>query len=333
MTRHEPGTENDHPWFLPGESVKRTFDGDLDFCQANTYEPRQNESPKAPNSPLDPWPETLDQPGPGGMAESSVFGRSAKKTKAQLVQLPLVSFLAAAGNTLHGRAAQEASDPPHHHSRHISDRHCTPQGLGRGHERSQTYSQGEPCVKEPSLVDTANTEPARTRLVLTNFRICSLVRSPAGHDAVGIEVALGSIAVITLQDHRINIALKFDSPQFVIAQDPHGPPMVGEIMSCLRRFIFNDRVKTWFPYQMGQCLLEQSRKAEPEKKSSGHREGRLLTAEEIMAVPTKSKRKVPADDPHPEMSREEHEWRLLGWAGGYDIISEFQRLKFDETLW
>ncbi|KAF9366852.1 hypothetical protein BGX34_003952 [Mortierella sp. NVP85] len=332
MTRYESISEAEHPWLLPGEIAKKTFDGDLDFCQANAYETSRSESPGASGSPSDPSPEDLDQEG-GADPPMFGLGRSAKKAKAQLGHGPLVSFLAAAGNTLHGRATQEPSDPPRSHSRHVSDKHHTHQS-GRSHTRSHTHPFNEPCTVETSSVspNSESAEAARIRVVLTNFRVCSLVRSPLGQEAIGIEVALSSIAAITLQDHRINIALKFDSPQYVIAQDPHGPPTLGEIMSCLRRSVFNDKVMSWFPYQMGQYLLEQSRKTQSEE-NSGPRRTRLRTAEEIITLPTRSKRKAPLNNCQTEATEEECGRQVLGWTGGYDILSEFRRLKFDETLW
>ncbi|KAF9941479.1 hypothetical protein BGZ65_003149, partial [Modicella reniformis] len=124
---------------------------------------------------------------------------------------------------------------------------------------------------------------------MTNFRICMLKRSPFGYEAINTEVALSSIASISLQDHRISIALKFDSPQYIIAQDPHSPPMIGEVMSHLRRSVFNDKTTTWFPYQMGQYLLEYNRNDNESEESSDPGGHRLWTAEEIMTLSTKSR--------------------------------------------
>ncbi|KAG0228751.1 hypothetical protein BGX31_006464 [Mortierella sp. GBA43] len=230
-------------------------------------------------------------------------------------------------------ATQEAPEPLHQHARHKTDGHHTHQNGSRNHTRTRTHPDIELHAKGASdMASTDNAETVMTHLVITNYRICSLVRSPFGYEAIEIEVPLGSIAAITLQDHRINISLKFDSPQYIIAQDPHGPPVVGEIMSCLRRSVFNNKVATWFPYQMGQYLLQQSRNAQSES-SQDPKKARLRTAEDIIALSAEAKRKIPEYDPHSGAPTDEYERHILGWADGYDIYSEFQRLKFDESLW
>ncbi|KAF8940924.1 hypothetical protein BGZ58_003909 [Dissophora ornata] len=136
-----------------------------------------------------------------------------------------------------------------------------------------------------------------------------------------------SIASLTLQEHKIILALKFDSPQYIVSQHPGGPPAVGEVMSILRRLVFNDDVRSRFPHQMGRTLLEHER-------SSVQRNVPLWTTEDIINLSPFSRNDESGHDCLGDLSEQElRERRTLGWTGGYDIFHEFRRLKFDTSLW
>ncbi|KAF9909598.1 hypothetical protein BX616_011120, partial [Lobosporangium transversale] len=229
-----------------------------------------------------------------------------------------------------------------------------------------------------------------TRVVITNFRICSLQlqsqyrlqqkqqKQDAKHNRhqyiVQHQIALSTIATITPQDHnsKIVLTLKFDSAQYIISHHPDthddrapfsinspnssNSSLIAELASTLRRLAFIEEVQLRFPFQMGRSMtaeLEKGLEKELEK-SQGYnqsplqsenrvygegpdttvaKKARLWTAEDIIALPFSSrsqKRKClkgTRSKDHIDMEEK------LGWEGGFDLASEYRRLKFDESLW
>ncbi|KAF9278279.1 hypothetical protein BGZ68_008670 [Mortierella alpina] len=326
---------NHFAWCLPGETVQATFAKDIDFFPVNALGESLWDSTTAGPSTAQPRLSSSSSPLAEPYAHSHV--RSAKQPVAQQRQGAFASFLTAAGNTLQSISPHDATDLPRHHLR---SRHQSQQGYGGGHgghTRNHTHPRLEPVRSMPpnatsSCLSARNAPPAtpNSRLVITNFRVCSLLSDPEHHEIMQLQVALGSIASIALQEHRITLALKFDSPQYIISQPLHGPPAIVEVVSIIRRLVFNEETRTRFPYQMGQSILDQ----QSESKMSIHNtRGALWTAEDIFNVSLD--RLVSNQDYRIEgLSAKESQQRArLGWTGGYDILCEFERLGFDPSLW
>ncbi|KAG0307436.1 hypothetical protein BGZ98_000286 [Dissophora globulifera] len=138
---------------------------------------------------------------------------------------------------------------------------------------------------------------------------------------------------MTLQEHKIVLTLKFDSPQYIIAQRQDGPPAIGETMSTLRRLVFGEDMQTRFPFQMGHAMLEKQHRTLAgwtRNQSRVH----LQTAEEIITLsPRISSKRHSKHNRHENLPDEVRDIQALGWTGGYDVHHEFQRLKFDPSLW
>lgn len=187
-----------------------------------------------------------------------------------------------------------------------------------------------------------------TRIILTNYRICLVAKSDQdngegeedhGDDVVLVQVVLGSIASMDLDDEqRLLLVLKFESLQYTILQDPvpPGPPVTGEIFSGLRRVVFGGRqgIEGRFPFVMGPVILLAQERAMQEQ-GDGKAMANLWTAEEIYSVP------VDASVERSRKDKKKHDKKddlvstdvLLGWAGGYDIQKEFERLRFRTKHW
>ncbi|KAG0202628.1 Myotubularin- protein 3 [Mortierella sp. NVP41] len=179
-----------------------------------------------------------------------------------------------------------------------------------------------------------------TRIVITNFRVCSLPPSAAGQDSIRLQVTIGSIASITIQGCQIALTLKFDSPQYIISQVPNGPPQIVEIMTTLRRIVLNEDTKPRFPFVMGWELLASDTKEGLDAMAAKSQQGRntrtapLWTAEDIIAPLSESEMEQ-SDQQADQGSQgtESHRKIKLGWDGGYDIRQEFDRLHYDKSLW
>ncbi|KAG0350637.1 hypothetical protein BG005_009825 [Podila minutissima] len=195
---------------------------------------------------------------------------------------------------------------------------------------------------------SVGTKCAMTRIILTNYRICLVAKSDQdngegeedhGDDVVLVQVVLGSIASMDLDDEqRLLLVLKFESLQYTILQDPvpPGPPVTGEIFSGLRRVVFGGRqgIEGRFPFVMGPVILLAQERAMQEQ-GDGKAMANLWTAEEIYSVP------VDASVERSRKDKKKHDKKddlvstdvLLGWAGGYDIQKEFERLRFRTKHW
>ncbi|KAF9572337.1 hypothetical protein EC968_009990 [Mortierella alpina] len=322
-------------WCLPGESVQATFAKDIAFVPVNALGESLWDSSTAPA------PATSSSASLYPSEPYSSLVRSAHQPVAQQRQGAFASFLTAAGNTLHSISPHDTPALPRHHHPHRS-RHHSQQGPGPshgGHTRHRTHPHHEPARTTPPNASSTrlaarNSPPPMpsSRLVITNFRVCSLLSDPDSehHEAIQLQVALGSIASITLLEHRITLALKFDSPQYMISQSPQGPPAIVEVVSILRRLVFNEETRTRFPYQMGQSILEQQRES---TMSTRNTKGALWTAEDIFNV-SWNRIDYSLDYRIEGLSAEESQQRArLGWTGGYDILHEFERLGFDPSLW
>ncbi|CAO3566793.1 unnamed protein product [Mortierella alpina] len=333
-----------YAWCLPGESVLATFASGIDFYPVNALGlSLRDTTPEGPAS----TPPTLPSSFSSMAQPYRSHGRSAKQPAAQQRQGAFASFLTAAGNTLHSISPHDPTDLPRHHQHHQPHaRHQSQQSHGAthgGHSRNQTHPHHKPVHSPPpnassSSLSTRSTPPATpdSCLVITNFRVCSLLPSPGPgpgleqDKTIQLQVALGSIASITLLQHRVTFALKFDSPQYIISQPPHGPPAIVEVVSILRRLVFNEETRTRFPYQMGQSVLDQQRGLNVPVDNT---KGALWTAEEIFNVPL-DRVASSQDDRIEGLSATESQQRArLGWTGGYDILHEFERLEFDPSLW
>ncbi|KAF9948973.1 Myotubularin- protein 3 [Mortierella alpina] len=314
-------------WCLPGETVQAVFAKDIDFFPVNALGESLWDSTAAGST-------SVPKLSSASLAEpySSSHVRSAKQPVAQQ-KGSFASFLTAAGNTLHSISPHDSTDLPRHHCH----QHRLQSQQHGAHSRSHTHPHHEPVRSTPPNASAAslpvrNSAPAApsSRLVITNFRVCSLMPGPEHHEPIQLQVALGSIASITLLEHRITLALKFDSPQYIISQPTHGPPAIVEVVSILRRLVFNEETRTRFPYQMGQSVLHQQQGS---KVAIAVDRGILWTAEDIFNVPLD--RIDSGQDYRIEgLSAKESQQRArLGWTGGYDILQEFDRLGFDPSLW
>ncbi|KAG9326465.1 hypothetical protein KVV02_001644 [Mortierella alpina] len=325
-------------WCLPGETVLATFAKDIAFVPVNALGQSLWDT-TAPAGSSTALPDPPSSPFSSSSADlyASSHVRTVKQPAAQQRQGAFASFLTAAGNTLQSISPHDATDLPrhHHHSRHHSQQgHSAGHG---GHARNRTHPHHEPIRSAPPNASSAGLsarysppETPRSRLVITNFRVCSLLPGPDLRETIQLQVALGSIASITLLEHQITLALKFDSPQYIISQPPDGPPAIVEVVSILRRLVFNEETRTRFPYQMGQSVLDQQRES---KMSSHNTRGNLWTTEDIFNVSLDHIASGQDDQIEGLSIMESQQRARLGWTGGYNILHEFERLGFDPSLW
>lgn len=189
---------------------------------------------------------------------------------------------------------------------------------------------------------------ATTRIILTNYRICLVSKGDQdswvgeechGDDMVLVQVVLGSIASMDLDDEQqLLLVLKFDSRQYTIMQDPvpPGPPVTGEILSGLRKVVFGGGlgIEGRFPFVMGPAILLAQEKEVQDQGDGKVAMANLWTAEDIYSVPVEiyleGSRKDKKQGKKGDISSTDV---LLGWAGGYDIQKEFERLRFRIKYW
>jgi hypothetical protein len=295
----------------------------------------------------------------------------------------LASLLTAAGRTLQGRLTQDTSTTsgglPQHHiyppqpppqttsmeRRHQNQthKHDTDGATGPKQQEQQAAveKKGTSSSTSGAIAAAAGSDkpPQSTslRLCITNFRVCLLCCLANGQSVIQQQIILGSIATMVLQDqNRMMMTLKFDVPRWMIAQHQedsrhgHGPPMMVEIVSILKRLVFNDQVSSRFPYKMGKAILHPPPPVPPliQQKNDvrwissrstvssnsinteGQKQVPLWTAEDIISLDDSSEENDSDGDGFHKATTIA---RKLGWSGGYDIMDEFRRLGFDELLW
>ncbi|KAG0013778.1 Myotubularin- protein 2 [Entomortierella chlamydospora] len=312
---HSNDSATEYAWFLTGETIQATFDEDIELSLTSSPDSAAN---GITNSiPLVP------------STHSSLNPFDTRKTTG-----PFASLRTAAGNVFQGKDSQESStDLPQYHYQHnirqyIRNRTHTHQDQPRKFQQTPASSPSQFSRQSPVPL------PKKHRLVITNFRICSLQQIPDGQHMIRIQIALGTIATIALQEpHRIIITLKFDSPQFTILQHPPGSPVVAEVMSNLCRLVFNIETRLRFPYQMGSSIVGDGRNSKAKTKDDGPVNASLWTAEEIFTLSPKIHNNATTKNRNASISEDHHLRKILGWTDGYDILNEFKRLQFDETQW
>ncbi|KAF9126881.1 Myotubularin- protein 3 [Mortierella sp. 14UC] len=144
-----------------------------------------------------------------------------------------------------------------------------------------------------------------------------------------------------MQGCQITITIKFDSSQYIISQAPHGPSQIIDVLNTLRRIVFNEDAKPRFPFLMGCELLGSGSKeglgviTGQELQGSNARGAHIWTAEDIVAPLSDSESEQVRDGQNEQGSRTAESRRLkkLGWAGGFSLRQEFNRLQFDRNLW
>ncbi|KAG0049092.1 hypothetical protein BGZ83_006042 [Gryganskiella cystojenkinii] len=366
-------SDNSASWLLLGETIQASFSGHVDFFPVNTHgDPLSpaSTSGTVPSSSR-PSPHNADSRDSPVLISNkdlvtSFFGggdgRSHQKTTSPSGHL--ASLLTAAGRTIHGKVVgssggtqdrdTSSSLPRYHHQQpHSLVRHGRTQTHPHRHHEEGTPKKQEQKHQQHPVQDKSTAEKppqsSTTRLSITDFRMCLLRCFGNGQSTCLHQVVLSSIASITLQDHnRILITTKFDTPRYVIAQQDtnQGPPMIVEILSILKRLVFNDEVSTRFPFTMGRAILnrqQQNLKQQMEQGSKGSSSGSqkakrapLWTAEDIISLES------PNEDEWEDMitsgrtsaqTHAESSSSMLGWSGGYSIMDEFRRLDFDESHW
>lgn len=316
-------------WCLPGETLKTTFEGVFGFYPVDTRgKPLCSDAVDA--NLAGPVPETtaatgarhLDHNNPndtisGPRSKSRVGG--AQDTS----DLPL-------GHTQPGKG--------HHHlQHHVHHGH----GHQQHHSRIRTHPHGTTSLSFDTHSTSSQPGPhSPTRLVITNFRLCSLPPLVADQDSIRQQVTLGSIASLTMQGCQITITLKFDSTQYIISQAPQGPPQIVNVLTTLRRVVFNEDSNPRFPFLMGWELLGADAKeglgviSGQTQHAGNTRKGSLWTAEDIIAPLSDSEAEQPGqqlkNDPRTKESRKTIK---LGWDSGFNLRQEFDRLQYDKNLW
>ncbi|KAF9578790.1 hypothetical protein BGW38_005244, partial [Lunasporangiospora selenospora] len=263
---------------------------------------------------------------------AATFGRTAK-TLPQSITNSALAFFSAAG-------AQIPQSVPGRHGADLSS------PINESFITLSPQLEAQQLRANPRL-PFKNAPEEETCLVITNFRILSCTsNNPAHPSRIHVQVPLGSIATMARKDYEITLSLRFDPAQYIVQQQSKESPMILEIVSILRKLIFlNDDVSARFPFRMGQTLLSSPRIS----GSSGHTTdgstdaiGRfsrhLWTAEEILTFPYVDEEDMRIQETTPtggvegnmvkisakeSMRRTKH---LLGWSGGYDIFTEFNRL-------
>jgi hypothetical protein len=156
-------------------------------------------------------------------------------------------------------------------------------------------------------------------------------------DSIHQQVTLGSVASLAMQGCQINITLKFDSPQYIISQAPQGPLQIVEVLTTLRRIVFNEDSTPRFPFSMGWSLLRTDMKKGLGEGEQVHsvRKASLWTAEEIIAPLSDSEVEQSSQQPAEQGPRTNEPRRTirLGWNGGFDLRREFDRLQYNKNLW
>ncbi|KAG0022319.1 hypothetical protein BGZ82_011057 [Podila clonocystis] len=194
---------------------------------------------------------------------------------------------------------------------------------------------------------SVGSKSAMTRIILTNYRICLVSKGDMNNDAdqgddnmILVQVVLGSIASMDLDDEqRLLLVLKFDGLQYTILQDPvpPGPPVTGEILSGLRRVVFGGRlgIQGRFPFVMGPAILLAQEKVVQEQEDGKATMANLWTAEDIYSVPVEVSMERCRKDKRNHGKKDDFTSTdvLLGWAGGYNIQKEFERLRFRTKHW
>ncbi|KAF9434639.1 hypothetical protein BGZ76_007676 [Entomortierella beljakovae] len=151
-----------------------------------------------------------------------------------------------------------------------------------------------------------------------------------------MQILIKSIATITYQEpSRINITLKFDSPQYTLLQYFNGAwqSVMPEVMSSICRSLFNDEPEMRFQYQMGLNVINTASTSKLDPINHDPDRPCLWTAEDIFTLSPKiqentsiTTEKGLCDDLHRLQN-------LLGWTDGYNIMDEFKRLRFNDNLW
>ncbi|KAF8938627.1 hypothetical protein BGZ47_008483 [Haplosporangium gracile] len=316
-------------WCLPGETVKTTFEGVFGFYPVDTR-----------GKPLcsDALDANLAGPVPETTAAAGARGRETNTPNDDSTGARSKSRI---------RGTQDTSDLPLGHKQQGKGHHHQQQHgyhghhLQHHHSRSQIHLHGTPTLPFDSHSTLNQLGPhSSMRLIITNFRVCSLPLLVADQDSIRQQVILGSIASLTMQGCQITITLKFDSPQYIISQAPQGPPQIVDVLNTLRRLVFNEDFKPRFPFLMGWELLGADTK-EGSGVTTGQahhvsntRKALLWTAEDIIA---------PLSDSEAEQSSQQQEqgsWTKesrrtikLGWDGGFNLRQEFDRLQYDRNLW
>ncbi|KAK3837612.1 MAG: protein-tyrosine phosphatase-like protein [Linnemannia elongata] len=319
-------------WCLPGETVKTTFEGVFGFYPVDTR-----------GKPL--CNDALDANLAGPVPETTTATRAGR-----LDHNDLNDTISGPRSKSHVQGAQDTSDLPlghiqpgkgHHHQQHYGHHGHHGHGHQQHHSRSRTHPHGTASL----LFDThsASSQPgphSLTRLVITNFRLCSLPPLVADQDSIRQQVTLGSIASLTMQGCQITITLKFDSTQYILSQAPQGPPQIVSVLTTLRRVVYNEDSKPRFPFLMGWELLGADTKeglgAIPgQTQHTGNtKKGSLWTAEDIVAPLSDSEAEQPG--PHQKngsRTKESQRTIKLGWDSGFSLQQEFDRLQYDKNLW
>ncbi|KAG9064591.1 hypothetical protein KI688_002849 [Linnemannia hyalina] len=292
-------------WCLPGEIFKTTFEGVFGFY------------------PVD----TRGKPLCGDALDANLAGPGLETTTAT-----------GAKRLDHNNPNDTSSGKGHHHQQHHGHH-------GLGHQQHHSRSRTHPHRTAPSSFDAHSTSSqpgphSLTRLVITNFRLCSLPPLVADQDSIRQQVTLGSIASLTMQGCQITITLKFDSTQYIISQAPQGPPQIVDVLTTLRRVVFNEDTKPRFPFLMGWELLGADTKESSSvisgklQHASNTRKSSLWTAEDIIAPLSDSETEQP-DQQQKNGSQTKGSQRTitLGWDGGFNLRQEFDRLQYDKNLW
>ncbi|KAF9203552.1 Myotubularin- protein 3 [Haplosporangium sp. Z 27] len=328
---HSSNTISAYSWLLSGETIQAAYDS-IDLSLGNTLREGKPDSFVNGMMPYNPSSATM---GPGPSMSDSLsyfnFTHSAKKTKSQSANGPLASLLTAAGNTFQGRNSQEHPyELPQYYNQHNTH---------HGHLRSLTHPHQDQISKhsttspaQSSRFSQGQLPSKRYRVVITNFRVCSLQYISDGHSMIQLQVAIGAIATITLQEHhKIDITVNFDSPQYTILQLPHGKSVISEVLSNLSHLVYYTETRLRFPYKMGLSMIDEESNSNEKTKKDYH--ASLWTGEEIFALSDKTHNNKMTEDRSGSKAEDHHLQRILGWTDAYNIFDEYKRLKFDESLW
>ncbi|KAG0068991.1 Myotubularin- protein 3 [Linnemannia elongata] len=316
-------------WCLPGETVKTTFEGVFGFYPVDTRgKPLCSDA--LDTNLAGPVPETTTATGAIRLDHNNPNDTgSGPRSKSRV------------------RGAQDTSDIPLDHIQpgkgHRHQQHHAHHGHGhqQHHSRSRTYPHGTASSSYDTHSTSSQPGPhSLTRLVITNFRLCSLPPLVADQDSIRLQVTLGSIASLAMQGCQITITLKFDSSQYIISQAPQGPLQIVDVLTTLRRVVFNEDTKPRFPFLMGWELLGADTK-EGLGVISGHtqhpgntKKGSLWTAEDIIAPLSDSEPEQPGhQQKNGSQTKELQRTIKLGWDGGFNLRQEFERLQYDKNLW
>ncbi|CAG8528155.1 5988_t:CDS:2 [Paraglomus brasilianum] len=203
---------------------------------------------------------------------------------------------------------------------------------GKGGERcSNTEIVSEPCV------------------VITNFRTC--FQPPSSPPSYLVQFTHLSISQIDTTPYQLTITLKFSpskylfkfskpkisTPSTYISVKPkNNSSLCEEFADILKKHTFSSSIETTFPFKMGRRIVDGINEKRNDRNESMEKGRKKTLEDEIIDQIYGEGSSDESDDEVETKGLDKDVYmrvRKLGWARGYKIQKEFERMQINKDVW